>query len=126
MARKGFVPNEYGYREVLNGGPMFWECDRKGGEIARIASLGTLVLNNVSVSFLKLGEHRIKSRSGIACKSIIVSLGVVVRLNKARLGLIALIINIEVIRSMITSHKGHHGNKAHQQIGIMFHCRACV
>lgn len=41
MARKGFVPNEYGYREVLNGGPMFWECDRKGGEIARIASLGT-------------------------------------------------------------------------------------
>ena len=41
MARKGFVPNEYGYREVLNGGPMFWECDRRGAEIARIASLGT-------------------------------------------------------------------------------------
>ena len=40
MARN-FVPNEYGYREVLNGGPMFWECDRRGAEIARIASLGT-------------------------------------------------------------------------------------
>lgn len=40
MARN-FVPNEYGYREVLNGGPLFWECDRKGAEIARIASLGT-------------------------------------------------------------------------------------
>lgn len=38
---KRFVPNEYGYREVLNGGPLFWECDRKGAEIARIASLGT-------------------------------------------------------------------------------------
>ena len=35
------MPNEYGYREVLNGGEMFRECDRKGGEIARIASLGT-------------------------------------------------------------------------------------
>ena len=40
MARKGFVPNEYGYRLVLNGGEMFWACDDKGAEIARVASLG--------------------------------------------------------------------------------------
>ena len=42
MARRnGFVPNEYGYRKVLNGGEMFRECDRKGREVARIASMGT-------------------------------------------------------------------------------------
>lgn len=35
------MPNEYGYREVLNGGEMFRECDRKGGEVARIASMGS-------------------------------------------------------------------------------------
>ena len=40
MARGGFVPNEYGYRAVLNGSEMWRECDRKGGEVARIASLG--------------------------------------------------------------------------------------
>lgn len=42
MARKGgFVPYSTGFRQVLNGGEMFAECDRKGAELARIASLGT-------------------------------------------------------------------------------------
>lgn len=35
------MPYSTGFRQVLNGGEMFAECDRKGAELARIASLGT-------------------------------------------------------------------------------------
>lgn len=33
--------NEYGVRDTLNNDELFRECDRKGREVARIASLGT-------------------------------------------------------------------------------------
>jgi len=35
------VHNSWAFRQVLNGGEAFRECDRKGAEVARIASMGT-------------------------------------------------------------------------------------